>query len=54
MRSAQLAPGATVYLEGLWGEQKVNGYDISGAGLPSNYGRAAKASGVGLGTIFKW
>ncbi len=54
-----LAPGATVYLEGLWGRQKVNGFDLGAAANgttvnPANFGRATNASGVGLGTIFKW
>lgn len=54
-----LAPGATVYLEGLWGEQKVNGFDLGAAANGTavnraNFGRATSASGVGLGTIFKW
>ena len=48
-----LAPGASVFLEYLYGHQKNNGYDLIGS-APGPNNNKVQAQGVGIGTAFKW
>jgi hypothetical protein len=48
-----LAPGASVFLEYLYGHQRATGYDLvnSAVGTTNN---STRAQGFGIGTAFKW
>jgi len=48
-----LAPGASVFLEYLYGHQKNNGYDLINGGVSAQNNRT-QAQAVGIGTAFKW
>ena len=57
-----LAPGISVFLSGLWGERKQNGYNfVTGTGVNTASGVNGQAasnkvtvSAVSLGTAFSW
>ena len=57
-----LAPGVSIFLSGLWGERKQNGYNfVTGAGVTAATGSAGQTasnkvtvSGVSVGTSFAW
>ncbi len=48
-----LAPGASVYLEYLYGHQHANGVDLVNGGS-SPYNNNIRAQAFGIGTAFKW
>ncbi len=48
-----LAPGASVFLEYLYGHQHVNGLDIVNGGS-SSANNNTRSQGFGIGTAFKW
>ena len=57
-----LAPGVSIFLSGLWGERKQNGYNfVTGAGVTAATGSAGSlasnkvtSSLIGIGTAFSW
>lgn len=48
-----LAPGASVFLEYLYGHQKNNGYDLLNS-APGRQNNKVQSQGIGLGTAFKF
>ncbi len=48
-----LAPGASVYLEYLYGHQHANGVDLVNGGV-SDLNNNIRAQAFGIGTAFKW
>ena len=48
-----LAPGASVFLEYLYGHEKNNGYDLINS-APGATNNKVQSQGVGIGTAFKW
>jgi hypothetical protein len=48
-----LAPGASVFLSYLYGQNKQNGYDLVNGGA-SDLNNHVTSQGIGVGTAFKW
>jgi hypothetical protein len=52
-----LAPGASIFLDYLYGHQRANGWDFAAdglAGAPGPAHNSANSNGMGIGMAFKW